>query len=110
VVRSLRRWQFCPGEKRGRCVGKTKRGKGTQWLVVVDGHGVPVGNLLDAASPAEVKLVEATLETSAVPREGRGRPWKRPERLIYDKACDSDALRKRLSRRGIELICPLVGV
>ena len=65
-----------------------------------------MGNLLDSASPAEVKLIEPTLETIAVPRRGRGRPRKRPKRLIYDKACDSDALRKRLARRGIELICP----
>ena len=75
-------------------------------MVVVDGHGIPLGNLLDAASPAEVKLIEPTLETIAVPRQGRGRPRKRPERLIYDKACDSDALRQRLARRGMELRCP----
>jgi transposase len=75
-------------------------------MVVVDGAGIPVGNLLDSASPAAVTLVEATLETIAVPRQGRGRPRKRPERLIYDKACDADALRKRLARRGIDLICP----
>jgi transposase len=75
-------------------------------MVVVDGQGVPLGNLLDAASPAEVTLVEATLETIAVPRPGRGRPRKRPERLISDKACDSEALRKRLAKRGIDLICP----
>jgi transposase len=75
-------------------------------MVVVDGQGLPLGNLLDAASPAEVKLIEPTLETVAVPRRGRGRPRKRPARLIYDKACDSDALRKRLAKRGIELICP----
>jgi transposase len=53
-----------------------------------------------------VTLVEATLETIAVPRQGGGRPRKRPERLIYDKACDSDALRGQLAKRGIELICP----
>ena len=75
-------------------------------MVVVDGHGVPLGNLLDAASPAEVTLVEATLETIAVPRQGRGRPRQRPVRLIYDKACDSDPLRQRLAKRGIDLICP----
>ena len=75
-------------------------------MVVVDGQGVPLGNLLESASPAEVKLVEPTLETIAVPREGRGRPRKRPERLIYDRACDADPLRKRLARRGIDLICP----
>lgn len=75
-------------------------------MVVVDGQGVPLGNLLDAASPAEVTLVEATLETIAVPRQGRGRPRQRPVRLIYDKACDSDPLRQRLAKRGIDLICP----
>jgi transposase len=75
-------------------------------MVVVDGQGIPLGNLLDAASPAEVTLVEATLETIAVPRQGRGRPRKRPVRLIYDKACDSDPLRQRLAKRGIDLICP----
>jgi hypothetical protein len=75
-------------------------------MVVVDGEGIPLGNLLDAASPAEVTLVEAPLETIAVPRQGRGRPRKRPKRLIYDKACDADPWRKRLAKRGIDLICP----
>ena len=51
-------------------MGTTKRGKGTQWMVVVDGQGVPLGNLLAAAFPAEVKLIEPTLETIAVPRSG----------------------------------------
>jgi transposase len=75
-------------------------------MVVVDGQGIPLGNLLDSASPAEVRLLEPTLDIIAVPRHGPGRPRKNPERVIYDKACDSDALRKRLAKRGIELICP----
>src|SRR5215475_3632041 len=44
--------------------------------------------------------------TIAVLWQGRGRPRKRPERLIYDKACASDALCLRLAKRGIDLICP----
>ena len=75
-------------------------------MVVADGHGMPLGNLLDAASPAEVTWAEATLETSAVPRQGRGRLRKRPARRIYDNACDADALRKRLAKRGIDRSCP----
>ena len=75
-------------------------------MVVADGQGLPLGNYLDAASPAEVGLIEPTLERVAVPRPGRGRPRKNPTRLIYDKAADSDPLRTRLARRGIELICP----
>src|SRR5208283_5681159 len=34
--------QFRSGEKRGAGVGKTKRGKGTKWMVVVDGRGLPL--------------------------------------------------------------------
>jgi transposase len=106
LVRSVRRRELCPGENRGACVGKTKRSKGTKWMVVVDGQGVPVGHLFASASTAEVTLLEPTLETVAVPRSGPGRPRKNPKRAIYDKAGDADPLRKRLARRGIELICP----
>lgn len=65
-----------------------------------------MGNHLDSASPAEVTLIEETLEEVSVPRKGPGRPRSRMERLIYDKAADSDDLRKRLKKRGIELIVP----
>lgn len=106
VGRDLRRRQLCPGEKRGPAVGKTKRGKGTKWMVVVDGQGLPLGIHLDAASPAEVRLLEATLATIAVPRAGRGRPRQKPTRVIADKAYDSDPLRGRLAQRGIDLIVP----
>lgn len=34
----------------------------------------------------------------------RGRPRQKPQRLIADKAYDSDPLRGRLQKRGIELI------
>lgn len=65
-----------------------------------------MGNYLDSASPAEVKLIERTLDNISVPRTGRGRPPKTIERLIYDKAADSDPLRERLKKRGIDLIVP----
>jgi len=95
------------GEKRGAGVGKTKRGKGTKWMVVVDGKGVPLGDQLHSASPAEVRLAETTLAAIRIGRRHRaGRPRQKPVRVIADKAYDSDPLRERLRRRGIELICP----
>lgn len=36
----------------------------------------------------------------------RGRPKQKPQRLIYDTAADSGELRKRLKKRGLELIAP----
>ena len=60
--------QFCSRQKGGDAVGKTKRGKGTKWMVVVDGQGIPLGGTLHSASPAEVTLVESTLAAISVPR------------------------------------------
>ena len=67
-------------------------------MVLIDGHGLPLAAEIASASPHEVTLIEPLLEN----RQLR----KRPRRLIYDKAADSDPLRQRLKCRGIELICP----
>lgn len=76
-------------------------------MVLVDGAGTPLGAYLDAASPAEVTLLEKTLETVAVRHAGKpGRPRKRPGRLIADRGYDSNPLRAALARRGIEPIIP----
>ena len=99
--------EFRPGEKGGRCVGKTKRGKGTKWMVLVDGKGTPLGAHLDSAGPAEVTLLEKTLQTVSVARSQRpGRPRTRPERLIADRAYDSNSLRESLAARNIEPVIP----
>jgi transposase len=97
--------QFRSGEKGGSAVGKTKRGKGTKWMVLVDGGGLPLGVRLESASPGEVALAEATLAEVKVPRP-KGRPRQKPKRVIADRAYDSDPLRERLKKRGIDLIVP----
>ncbi len=90
---------FCAGQKRGRLVGKTKRGKGTKIMGIADGHGLPLALRTDSASPAEVKLVPATLEARIVADV--------PQRLIGDKAYDSDRLDEQLMQDyGTELIAP----
>jgi transposase len=106
LERVLYGWDFLQRQKRGLKVGKTKRGKGSKLMVLVDGRGTPLGVHLDSASPAEVKLAETTLETVRVGHTGPGRPRTRPERVISDRAYDSDPLRGRFDKRGIELIVP----
>ena len=96
---------FAPAKKGGSAVGKTKRGKGTKWMVLVDGGGLPLGVRLESASPGEVTLAEATLAEVKVPRP-QGRPRQKPKRIIADCAYDSDPLRERLAKRGIDLIVP----
>jgi transposase len=85
------------GKKGGAKVGKTKRGKGTKIMVLTDAEGLPLGIDTASASPHEVTLIERLLEQRVLRRQ--------PRRLIYDEAADSDPLRTRLARRGIELVC-----
>ena len=90
---------ICAGQKRGRLVGKTKRGKGTKIMGIADGHGLPLALRTESASPAEVKLVTATLDDRIVADV--------PERLIGDKAYDSDRLDDQLLQEyGTEMIAP----
>ncbi len=103
--RGLPGWQLRASEKGGSAVGKTKRGKGTKWMVLVDGEGIPLGVRLESASPHEVTLAETTLAQVRVPRP-KGRPRQKPQRVIADTAYDSDPLRERLQKRGMELIAP----
>ena len=79
---------ICSGQKRGRQVGKTKRGKGTKIMGVADSHGLPLALRTESASPAEVKLVAKTLDEQIMGAV--------PQRLIGDKAYDSDELDKDL--------------
>jgi len=102
----VHRWLVRVGKKGGADVGKTRRGKGSKWMVVVDGQGVPLGIHVTSASLAEVSLVEPTLNAIRVPRRRGGRPRQNPDRLIGDRGYDSDPLRERLARRGITAIVP----
>lgn len=98
------RWPSGGGNALGFKVDETEdsnRGKGTKWMVVVDGQGVPLGSQWVSASPGEVTLAESTLGQIRVPQK-RGRPRQRPLRVIADRAYDRDKLRRRL----LVLICP----
>jgi transposase len=92
------RRHVCRRKKGGRAVGKTKRGKGTKIMAVADRHGLPIAVYLESASPHEVTLVEATLASRFVAAK--------PERLIGDRAYDSDPLDNNLREEGIEMIAP----
>ena len=97
--RVVHRRKLRSGEKRGLCVGKTKRGKGTKIMAVADGNGLPVAVCTSSASPAEVKLVSQTLEQRFIVDV--------PERLVGDKAYDSDPLDEEvLNQFGTEMIAP----
>jgi transposase len=96
---------FAPAKNGGDKVGLTKKGKGTKWMLVVDGNDLPLGFHLDGANRAEVRLAEQTLDTIRVARP-RGRPKQRPQKLVADHGYDSSAFRRALQRRGIRMCIP----
>lgn len=67
-------------------------------MAVADGHGLPIAICAESASPHEVTLVQKTLAELFV-REPL-------QRLIGDKAYDSDPLDSELAQTGVEMIAP----
>ena len=67
-------------------------------MVVADNASLPLAIYAESAAPHEVRLVEQALQASFVSRQ--------PDRLIGDKAYDSDPLDQELKEKGIEMIAP----
>ena len=71
-------------------------------MAIADGAGLPIAACIASASPHEVTLVEATIDAGFLEHA--------PDRLIGDRAYDSNGLDARLQQeRGIELIAPHIG-
>ena len=103
--RVIHRCELLRRKKRGSAIGKTKRGKGTECMVVV----MPRVFLWEAI-PTLLRQQRSGSpkrhSSNERPKKGPGRPRTRPKRVIGDKAYDSDPLRKRLRKRGINLLSP----
>ena len=96
--RGLHRRLLCQRQKKGRCVGKTKRGKGTKIMAIADRAGLPLAITIASASPHETQLVAQTLNASFLP-DNPASP---------DRRCRLRQRRPRptLADCGIELIAP----
>jgi len=93
------RLNFCSGKKRGDGVGKTKKGKGTKIMGLTDAFGLPIAIDATSANPHEVTLVDKTLDACFLEHV--------PEKIIGDRAYDSDKLDQKLAEeRGVDLIAP----
>ena len=67
-------------------------------MALADASGLPLSVCAVSASPHEVTLVEETLHGRFV--------FEKPERLIGDRAYDSDSLDAQLREEGIQMIAP----
>ena len=78
--------------------GKGDHDHGGATLAITDAGGTVLSVSIQSASPHEVKLVEKVLEERFI------EPL--PEKLIGDKAYDSDPLDEVLRQQGIDMIAP----
>ena len=68
-------------------------------MAIADTSGIPVALPVESASPHEITLVAVTIDS--------GFTEYAPDKIIGDKAYDSDGLDQRLfEERGIEMIAP----
>jgi transposase len=67
-------------------------------MAIADRAGLPLAIHIESASPHEVTLVEHTLQARFTEQA--------PQRLIGDRAYDSDPLDETLKTQGIEMISP----
>jgi transposase len=79
-------------------IGCTRVGKGVKIMVLVDARGLPVAVNTMSANPHESKLVQGLFEFMLTA--------EMPERIIGDKAYDSDALDEEMAEKGVEMIAP----
>jgi transposase len=89
---------FSKAKGGGDGIGCTKAGKGVKIMVLVDARGLPVAIDTAPANPHESRLVQQLFEFMLT------EDW--PQRVIGDKAYDSDALDDDLAEDGVELIAP----
>ena len=94
----LCRRDFRFGKKWGDGIGNTRKGKGVKIMAMVDRHGLPLAVCTESAGRAEVKLVQLLFEFMFIEAL--------PEKLIGDKAYDSDKLDEELRQQGVEMIAP----
>jgi transposase len=79
-------------------VGPTKCGKGHKIMIIVEESGIPISVGVENASTHESQLAVKTVEHCFTK--------ELPEKLIGDKAYDSDKLDSELAEKGVEMIAP----
>lgn len=79
-------------------IGCTRVGKGVKIMVLVDAGGLPVAVDTMSATPHESTLVQGLFDFMLTQQT--------PERIVGDKAYDSDRLDDAMADKGIDLIAP----
>jgi transposase len=89
---------FAKARSGGDGIGCTRAGKGVKIMIMVDARGLPVAPYSTSAAAAECHLVQRLFDFMVCE--------SMPQRLIGDKAYDSDGLDAQMAAQGVEMIAP----
>ncbi|GAA2437361.1 hypothetical protein GCM10010191_60280 [Actinomadura vinacea] len=90
----------------GEALGRSRGGLTSKIHLAVDRRGLPMSILLTPGQAGDNPRLLPLLDAIAVRRDGPGRPRKRPDRVIADKAYSHPSTRVALRRRGIAFTSP----
>jgi len=110
----------CGGPEKGGCttawvedlvtddeaLGRSRGGLTSKIHLAVDGRGLPMSIILTPGQAGDNPQLLPLLDQIAVGRAGPGRPRKRPDRVLADKAYSHPSTRAALRRRGIAFTSP----
>jgi transposase len=106
----IRAHQHAAGAKEGdpatEALGRSQGGFSTKVHLRAEGGGKPLTLVLTPGQRHEATACERLLDQGAVRRPGRGRPRRRPQRVVGDKGYTGRARRASCRRRGIRHTIP----
>ncbi|MFB6628221.1 IS5 family transposase [Streptomyces sp. NPDC056374] len=93
-------------ETAGQALGRSRGGLTTKVHLACDGRCLPLAVVVTPGNVNDSTVFDEVMEALRVPRAGAGRPRRRPDAVVADKAYSSRAIRQTLRRRGIRAVIP----
>ncbi|MEU8976778.1 IS5 family transposase [Streptomyces monashensis] len=90
----------------GHALGRSRGGLTTKAHLACDGRGLPLAVVVTPGNVNDSTVFDTVMGTLRVRRVGAGRPRRRPDVVIPDKAYSSRAIRRALRGRGIRAVIP----
>ena len=94
------------GDPEAEALGRSRGGFSAKLHVRAEGQGKPATFAVTPGQRHEATAFDRLMAQGAVKRPGRGRPKRRPRRVVGDKGDGSHAIRRGRRRRGIRATIP----
>src|SRR5256885_1234889 len=94
------------GDPQTEALGRSRGGFSTKIHVRCEGNGKPMTFVLTPGERHDAPVFEQLMEGGCVKRLGRGRPRRKPRRVVGDKSYASGDIRLYLRRKGIRYTIP----